>query len=375
MLPRPLRQRMLLALIVSAVLVLSGPYIGLLRAEIKSAFPGRFGLVVNTAIALAIATAAAAALARIRERRALRYGALVAAGVFGAAYAHLLIRGSADTVVVERFHFVEYGLIAFLFYRAWRPRGDTSALVLPVLAALIVGTLDEGLQWFVPDRIGEWRDLELNAAASVCGLLFGIGVDPPDSLALSWRRGSPTRIGLAAALTAFVLAAFVSTVHLGYAVHDAEIGSFLSRYSATELLRLSAERAASGIRPLNNAPRLSREDQYLAEAIWHVQERNARWTDDLAASWFENAILERYFAPALDLGHRWPSEQRAAAAAHTRIRAGSYASRANRLEIYTWNRRSFWMVAGACMVLVGAGGLIVDKHLAARAGRRRQALE
>ena len=373
MLPRPLRQRFLLALIVSAALVLSGPYIGLLRAEIKSAFPGRFGVLVNTAIALAIAGAAAAALARIRERRALRYGALVAAGVFGAAYAHLLIRGSADTVVVERFHFVEYGLIAFLFYRAWRPRGDTSALVLPVLAALIVGTLDEGLQWFVPDRIGEWRDLELNAAASVCGLLFGIGVDPSDSLALSWRRGSPTRIGVAAALTAFVLAAFVSTVHLGYAVHDAEIGSFLSRYSATELLRLSAERA-SGIRPPDAAPRLSREDQYLAEAIWHVQERNARWTDDLAASWFENAILERYFAPALDLGHRWPSEQRAAAA-HTPTRAGSYTSRANRLEIYTWNRRSFWLFAGACIVLLGAGGQIVDKHLAARAGRRRQALE
>lgn len=370
-----MRRRFLLALIVSAALVLSGPYIGLLRAGIKSAFPGQFGLLVNIAIALAIAAAAAAALARIRgRRRLLRYGALVAASVFGAAYAHLLIRGSADTVVVERFHFVEYGLIAFLFYRAWRPRGDTSALVLPVLAALIVGTLDEALQWFVPDRIGEWRDLELNAAASICGLLFGIGVDPPDSLALSLRRGSPTRIGLAAALTAFALAAFVSTVHLGYAVHDAEIGSFLSRYSATELLRLSAERAASGIRPPATAPRLSREDQYLAEAIWHVQERNAKWTHDLAASWFENAILERYFAPALDLGHRWPAEQRAAAA-HTPVRAGSYASRANRLEIYTWNRRSFWMFAGACIVLLGAGGLIADKYLGARAGRRRQALE
>jgi hypothetical protein len=288
--------------------------------------------------------------------------------VLGAAYAHLFIRGSAETVVVERFHFVEYGLIAFLFYRVWRVRGDLSAFILPALAALIVGTLDEGLQWFVPDRIGEWRDLQLNAAAIGCGLLFSFGIDPPAPREGGWRRGSWPRIGAAAALAAGTLAAFVATVHLGYEVRDPEIGSFLSRYPADQLTRLAAEHAASG-RPSTRAPRLSREDQYLAEAIWHVQRRNEMWADDVTASWSENAILERYYAPALDFdpGMRWPAGQRADAAARARPH-GAYASRANRLEIYAWNRTLFWLLSAIAMAILAGAGFLLEK----RPGRLRE---
>lgn len=357
-----MRRRLALAIAASLILVLAGPYIGLVRAWIKSAFPGHFGLVVNTTVALTIAAAAAAALARIQGRRPLRYGAIAAAGAFGAGYAYVFIHGSVDTVVVERFHFVEYGLIAFLFYRAWRSRGDASTLVLSALAALIVGTLDEGLQWFVPDRIGEWRDLGLNAAAIVSGLLCSVGVDPPESLAVSWRPGSLRRVGLAAALTILLLAAFVSTVHFGHDVRDPEIGSFRSRYSGDELLRLAAAHAASGFTSATGMRRLSREDQYLAEALWHVQERNAKWSTDVAASWSENAILERYFSPALDLGHRWPPGQRADAAARAGKRPDSYVSRANRLEIYTSNVAYLWALSGTCAGLLAAGGVVLDRR-------------
>lgn len=49
---------------------------------------------------------------------------------------------------VERVHFVEYGVIAYLFYRAWNQAGDLSIVLLPLLASLMVGTLDEGV-WHV----------------------------------------------------------------------------------------------------------------------------------------------------------------------------------------------------------------------------------
>src|SRR6185295_3099713 len=116
-------------------------------------------------VGIAVVAALVAAVWRIRDRRAARYAALAAAVVFGVGYAFVVRTGNPEVDAVERFHFVEYGLVTLLFYRAWRPRDDASVFVLPVLAALIVGTLDEWLQWFIPARIGELHDILLNGAA------------------------------------------------------------------------------------------------------------------------------------------------------------------------------------------------------------------
>ena len=88
---------------------------------------------------------------------------------------------------MERFHFIEYGLITFLFYRAWRPLEDPSIVILPALAALLVGTADEWLQWFIPNRVGELNDIFLNGIAIACGLVFSLGADPPDAFRRTLR--------------------------------------------------------------------------------------------------------------------------------------------------------------------------------------------
>jgi hypothetical protein len=55
------------------------------------------------------------------------------------------------------------------------------------------------------------------------------------------------------------------------------------------------------------------EDQYLSEALFHVQERN---DGDDRTAWRENRILEKYYVPVLDIragptfAYRWPPEQR-----------------------------------------------------------------
>src|ERR1051325_8443451 len=46
------RRPLPVAILVSLALVLAGPYIGLVRAKIKAAVPGHFGLVINSAIAV-----------------------------------------------------------------------------------------------------------------------------------------------------------------------------------------------------------------------------------------------------------------------------------------------------------------------------------
>jgi VanZ family protein len=69
--------------------------------------------------------------------------------------------------------------VTWLFYRAWRDRGDLSTLILPVLAGLLVGTAAEAWQWFVPERVGEWRDIFINLGAVASGLLLSVAVAPP----------------------------------------------------------------------------------------------------------------------------------------------------------------------------------------------------
>ncbi|MCA1650487.1 MAG: VanZ family protein, partial [Acidobacteria bacterium] len=264
--------RFVLATTVAALLVLSAPFIGQIRTSIRTAFPGQFVAIVGIVVGVAVVAGIVAALIRIRDCRALRYGTIAAALVIGIAYSASLGTGNPEVDAVERFHFVEYGLITLLFYRAWRPVNDGSVFVLPVLAGIVVGTLEEWVQWFIPARIGEVRDVVLNCVAIACGLLFSIGLDPPERLSLTLRRGSLRRIGVAFVLATLVFALFFHAVHLGYAVSSGEGITFRSRYGRDELKRIAAERAVSWKgQELAAPPRLSREDQYMSEGLWHVQ--------------------------------------------------------------------------------------------------------
>jgi hypothetical protein len=339
--------RLLLASAAALATILSAPFVSEIRFWIRSTFPGHFALVVGGLVAAALVAAIGAALLRIRSNRGPRFGAIGAALAIAAAYAAAISTSDVQANAVERFHFIEYGAVAFLFYRAFRPREDGSILILPVLAGLIVGTCDEWFQWFIPVRVGEMRDVFLNLVAIGCGLLFSIAVDPPPRLALALRRGSGLRTGATGGAVAVVFAGFVYTVHLGRPVIDASTGTFMSRYDAATLTTLAGDRAVRWRAAAPTVRALSREDQYLSEGILHVQERNRRWTGgNYAAAWHENQILERYYDPVLDVtypqrtgpSHRWPdvlrtdTEQRARRqqASVAQLEQGDLASRSNR---------------------------------------------
>ena len=221
--------RLILAVVVSIGVILSSPFIRDIRDWIRATFPGRYATVVATAVALTIGAALVVAVVRIRDRRMLRYGAIVAALALGTAYSLWNAQGIPEVDAVERVHFVEYGLITLLFYRVWRLRGDASMFVLPLLAGIAVGTLEEWLQWFIPGRVGDMRDVFLNVTAIVCGLLFSVGVDPPDAAAFELRPGSLRRIGVVASVVAVLFALFVHSVHLGVETSDPEAGRFRSQ--------------------------------------------------------------------------------------------------------------------------------------------------
>jgi len=279
----------------------------------------------------------------------------------------------ADVDVVQRFHFVEYGIITFLFYRAWRALEDPAILLLPALAGLLVGTADEWLQWFIPNRVGEIADILLNGIAIGCGLLFSVGADPPARFTWSMRPGSILRVGRLAAATVVALALFVHIVHLGDDINDREVGVFKSRYSMTALPALAAAKRAEWQMhpPPLTLQRVSREDQYMTEGVTHVQRRNELLGADQAkGAWMENLILEKYYAPVLDTpsyvsrtGHRWSAEQRASVDVRAAGSDPSYVSTANPYPIFAWSRSVFWVASGIAAAAVWIAARLAERSI------------
>lgn len=351
-----------LAILVSVVLVLSAPFIGYVRSWIRTQFPGQFVRIIGGAIAVIGVALVSVALARIRSRRALRYGALTIAIAAAAWYSVAEATGVPEVDVVQRFHFIEYGLITFLFYRAWRPLDDPAIIVLPFIAGLLVGTADEWLQWFIPNRVGEMADIFLNGIAIACGLVFSLGAWPPGAFSWRWHQGSLQRVGRMAAAFVLAFAAFFHVVHLGHDVHDDEIGTFKSRYSGATLESLVGWKGKDW--RLHPFPlvlqRVSREDQYMTEGVTHVQKRNELLTaGDAAGAWRENLILEKYYTPVLDTpsyisrtGHRWSPAQRADVQSRAPAVRTEYVSAANPYPIYAWPRVPFWVVSIGGSVLI-----------------------
>jgi hypothetical protein len=332
----------LLALLASAVVILSAAYIGDIRAAIQGAFPNHYRFVVGGVVVLAIAATVSAAATHIREQRLWRYGVLASALAGAALYFGAFRTGNADVDAVEAFHFVQYGVLAFLFYRAWRGHGDARRVAYPLLAGLTVGVLDESLQWFLASRVGELHDVMLDLAAVTSGLLVGIAWDPPSKSVVALSRPAAQHVAVVATVVVILFAAFLNAAHVGYEIADPEIGVFRSRYSETGLKQMAAERARTWREGLPVATgRFAREDHYLTEALWHVRERNeAVAVGDMLTGWREHRILEKYYAPLLELPavnaeYRWPSEQRALTRdAAARVHGAPYVSRAHALPIY-----------------------------------------
>ena len=335
-----LRRRFAVALAAAATVILSAPFVQQAFTAASSTWGAHVRAVGIAVSALPVGIALLVAARRIRDHRLARY--LMLASSLAMAAIYILIEALS---FAEAFHFVEYGLLAWLFYGAMPTRDDGSLIVLPLLAGVLVGTLDEWFQWFIPIRAGEARDILLNGVASGCGLLFAMAIDPLTGSVATSRRQSVVRVGLWGGAAVAVFGLFFATVHVGHDVRDAEIGAFRSRYTSAQLEALARDRTERWrTRPPLVLRRLSREDQYLTEGLWHVQRRNrASSAGDMAEAWRENRILEQFYAPILETstyadpsGHRWSAEQRAEAAGWPGVDRAPSASDAYPYPLYVW---------------------------------------
>lgn len=103
--------------------------------------------------------------------RRLRFWSVGGLLVLAVVYGWLLLQ--LGTSPAERLHLAEYGLLGFFIFRAlvldYSPK---KALLLAWGGAIVLGAGDEGMQWILPSRVFEWKDVGLNAVSSGLGLLI-----------------------------------------------------------------------------------------------------------------------------------------------------------------------------------------------------------
>jgi len=105
---------------------------------------------------------------RLKYRRWEPYIALL---LIGPIYAYLLDRYAVFPS--ERLHLVEYGFMGVVLFRALRiDFSHRTAYIASFVATVLIGLGDECIQWVLPQRFFELKDVQLNALSGGLGLLI-----------------------------------------------------------------------------------------------------------------------------------------------------------------------------------------------------------
>ena len=84
---------------------------------------------------------------------------------------------------IERIHFVKYGLLSILIFAGQKGSNTLAKMIPAIVLSISLGCLDESIQYFVPNRVFDMRDILLNFTGSLYGAVF-------ISLSLLWRQSS-----------------------------------------------------------------------------------------------------------------------------------------------------------------------------------------
>ncbi|MCH9650885.1 MAG: VanZ family protein [Deltaproteobacteria bacterium] len=307
------------------------------------------------------------------------YAGLLLLAVLVALQAFVFNRGIPRVDIVEKVHFIQYGLLALLLYRAVRVSGDLSMVAIPLLGALATGSLEEWVQWLVPLRVGEVMDVALNLYAGACGLVLGWTVYPPAEFRFRLPAPSLRLVSGFAASAILLFGLFYHCAHLGYLLRDPEIGEFRSWHSLRSLEEKTALYAALWQR---QPPQLDRvldvENRFATEAGWHVSARNGAYSrGDYCTALKENQILEKYFQPFLDIPNknaagtrRLSSDQDRELETKTAGKCPDFRSEAleNRIDTRI-HKKTWWLFVTSLLGIVGAIGIFQKQRKASGKGK------
>ena len=363
----------------------------------------------GTAVAAAVLAALGLTLAYLvfdrKSRRASNYiWAAATAGLY--LYMTYVLRGNPE----ESVHFIEYGVLgAALYFALSFSTRDRTIFPAAWLIGCLVGFCDEFLQWLMPLRYFDIRDVGINALASLLvqvaiwkGLSPALARGPVRvrtarrALALLAANlvclglvisATPRRVDrLARAVPGLSFLRFQEPVfEFKYRYRDPEIGVFHSRLTKREIVRtdrakareyapiLETWRNRDHIRFLEVYPRLYHP--FLQEFKAHVLRRDkmldrARAEDAgdergraLAAARSENRLLEKYFPETLAAtGWAWDAAERRRVEAEAARVDFVYTSTVAFTPHDYLNENLAWVLLIAALLAVAALWIILGTH-------------
>ena len=259
----------------------------------------------------------------------------------------------------EAVHFLEYGVLGVLLFRALGTGiHDNSVFVAGALIGIFVGIIDEIIQWLVPGRFWDFRDIVLNGGASILVQIALSVVAPALSSPIS-HRSLRRLCRLAAAVVVLLSFCFAATPQrvnrlaellpaleglgsrdqavseYGHLHRLDELTSFRSRLSLADLAREDGSRAAEVSAMLDASRRSYADflrhtspavDAFTYEARVHLfaRDRSAAqalkltpgspaYRESMTTAFRENLILERVFGSTLARSsYPWPPHRRVA---------------------------------------------------------------
>jgi len=253
----------------------------------------------------------------------------------------------------EAIHFLEYGLLGFLLFKALQHHiSDKSIFLAAFFLGALIGISDEILQWMIPLRYWDLRDVGLNAlSVGLFQIAVWKGLEPeipatqikPKSIKIvSWlfaanllflglcSSNTPPRVRSYTKLFPFLtyLEKQEPMNEIKFKHKDPEIGVFISRLSSEDLTRTDRERAEEfgaifkewATKKygdfLINFPGYAQP--FLHEMRVHIFRRDRRFSlakksdnqndrkENLFIAYKENLILEKYFGKTLQNSpHKW----------------------------------------------------------------------
>lgn len=294
----------------------------------------------------------------------------------------------------EAIHFVEYGILSILIFRALSHRQHDPLIYLNVLlVGALVSTADEILQWFTPGRYWDPNDLAHNALAIILvqiGLAAGF-VPPfiksklnPASIrcATLLIAAQALLFGFCASNTPYAEATISRRIpalkflldneqamsEYGWRHEDPDHLRFYSRFDREDLLWVDHERGreVGAIIEYYKAPSdyksfLARytpaRDPFAHEAMVHLFRRNhyfgvlpkyrfdpAGYSFHANVAYRENQILERYFSNTLaHTSFRWTAELDEALKTNARLDR-RYTSDVSENLIHRFTEREIWLI-------------------------------
>jgi len=207
----------------------------------------------------------------------------------------------------ELVHILEYGFLALMASRLLRTEMGGAALHLAALLyASIVGIADETIQWHHAFRVGDLRDVQLNAVSASIGILYqaGLAYTPPAGITRS-ARGLVLLLALSAP---FLYTDFRLRTQSGHLICDDNTNCFVSHFSHAQLeengvdrsRRWSSVPSGSLAEDKREAAFWAFEDYFLTEARAHFRlGNNAAAAGDRATACGEIQVLVDHYSPAI----------------------------------------------------------------------------